>query len=246
MHRQKKTIFISGSSSGLGYFLAQEYRSIGYNIIINGNNLFRLKKASLSLGKCDYFLGDLTNKDIIKTLIIKIKKKYSYIDILICNLGNSNFKKNNKDFEHALKYNFYTATNLIEYSKKILKINVSKIICISSICGVECIDGAPIGYSIAKSALNFYIKLISKELANKKITINGIVLGNMIFKGSTWELKIKNDPIKIKTYIKNNVPINSFGTPNDLFEVCKMISENRSNFITGSLFKIDGGQTKSL
>ena len=246
MHRQKKTIFISGSSTGIGYYLAQKYRSLGHDIIINGTNFNRLKKASLSLGKCDYFLGDLTDKSIIKNLIVKIKKKYSHLDILICNLGNSNFKKNHKDFEHALKYNFYATTNLIENSKKIFKDNETKIICISSICGVECIDGAPIGYSIAKSALNFYIKLISKELAIKKITINGIVPGNIIFDGSTWDSKIKNNPIKIRKYIKNNVPINSFGTPNDIFEVCKMISENKSNFITGSLFKIDGGQTKGL
>ena len=111
---------------------------------------------------------------------------------------------------------------------------------------MEYIDGAPMGYSIAKSALNFYIKLISKELANKNITINGIVPGNIIFKGSTWDLKTKKNPIKTKMYIKNNVPINSFGSPNDIFEVCKMVSENNSKFITGSLFKLDGGQTKSL
>jgi 3-oxoacyl-[acyl-carrier protein] reductase len=243
---KKKTVFISASSSGIGYHLAKEYKSIGYNVIINGKNLSKLKKASISLDKCSYFLSDLTDKKKIKVTIKKIKKKYKYIDVLICNLGSSNFKKNNDNFEHALKYNFFSTTNLIDYSKTILKKNVSKIICISSICGVEYIDGAPLGYSIAKSALNFYIKLISKELANKKITINGIVPGNIIFEGSTWDLKIKKNPIKTKKYIKDNVPSNSFGTPKDIFEVCKMISENKSKFITGSLFKLDGGQTKSL
>ena len=133
---------------------------------------------------------------------------------------------------------------MIDCSIKILKKNVSKIICISSICGLEHIEGAPIGYSVAKSALNFYIKLISKELANKKITINGIIPGNIIFKGSTWDSKIKKNPEKFKKYIKKNVPMNSFGSPNDIFQVCKMISENDSKFITGSLFKLDGGQTK--
>ena len=205
-----------------------------------------MKKASISLDKCSYFLSDLTDKNKIKVIIKKIKKKYKYIDVLICNLGSSNYKKNNDNFEHALKYNFFSTTNLIDYSKTILKKNVSKIICISSICGVEYIDGAPLGYSIAKSALNFYIKLISKELVNKNITINGIVPGNIIFEGSTWDLKIKKNPIKTKKYIKDNVPTNSFGSPKDIFEVCKMISENKSKFITGSLFKLDGGQTKSL
>ncbi len=102
------------------------------------------------------------------------------------------------------------------------------------------------GYSIAKSALNFYIKLISKELANKKITINGIVPGNIIFEGSTWDLKIKQNPLKTKKYIKDNVPTNKFGSTQNIFEICKMLTENTDNFITGSLFRLDGGQTKSV
>ena len=77
-----------------------------------------------------------------------------------------------------------------------MKKNKNKTICISSICGLESIEGAPVGYSIAKSALNFYIKLISKELAEKNITINGVVPGNIIFKGSVWDLKCKITQIK--------------------------------------------------
>jgi len=246
MNKNKKTVFISGSSSGIGYHLAKGYKSMGYNIIINGTNLSKLKKVSLSLGKCDYYLGDITDKKKIENITKVIKKKYNYIDVLICNLGNSDFKKNNTDFEHAFKYNFYSTTNLIDSSKKILKKNVSKIICISSICSVEHIAGAPIGYSIAKAALNFYIKLISKELAIKNITINGIIPGNILFKGSLWDLKLKKNRVKTKMYIKNNVPSNIFGSVNDVFDVCKMISESNSKFITGSLFKIDGGQTRGL
>ena len=123
---KKKTVFISASSSGIGYHLAKEYKSIGYNVIINGKNISRLKEASISLGKCDYLLGDLTDKKKIEVVINKIKKKYDYIDVLICNLGNSNFEKNNNDFEHALKYNFFSTTNsmscffaILSSSKKI-------------------------------------------------------------------------------------------------------------------------------
>ena len=243
---KKKIIFISGSSSGIGFHLAQKYLAIGYKVIINGRNLIKLKKASDKLNKCDYFCCDLSNEKNIKNVVRIIKKKYKYIDVLICNLGNSNYKKNNSDLEHALRYNLLTTTKLIESSGIILKSNSSKIICISSICGVEKINGAPIGYSVAKSALNFYIKLISNELAKKGITINGILPGNIIFNGSTWDKKIKVNPKKIKSYIKQNVPINKFGKPDDIFEICKIISENESKFITGSLFKLDGGQTKSV
>ena len=242
---KKKTVFISASSSGIGYYLAKKYKSLDYNVVINGTNKSKLKKISKEL-LCDFFLGDLTQENKIKLLVKKLKKKYRYIDLLICNLGSSNFSKNNKDLQNAFKYNFFSTTTLVENSKNILKNSKSKIICISSICGVESIEGAPLGYSIAKSALNFYIKLISKELAKRTITINGIVPGNILFPGSTWDLKMQGNLKKTKNYILRNVPINKFGLVDDIFEICKMLSENKSNFITGSLFRLDGGQTKSL
>ena len=119
--KKSKTIFISASSSGIGYHLASGYRDLGYNIIINGKNLIKLKKASTNLGECDYFLGDISEDKNIKSLIKKIKKKYKYLDVLLCNLGNSNYKKNNLNFEHAFKYNFFSTTKLIKNSEKILK-----------------------------------------------------------------------------------------------------------------------------
>lgn len=244
MHN-KKVVFISGSSSGIGYDLAKKYKLLGHTLIINGTKEAKLKKASLSLG-CDYFLGDLTEKKQVNLLVDNLKKKYNYLDVLICNLGNSKYKRNNKDYLHAFKYNFYPTVNLVENSKNILKKGKSKIICISSICGLETIEGAPIGYSIAKSALNFYIKLISKELAEIQVSINGIIPGNIYFTGSTWDIKMKDNPKKIKKYIKHNVPMNKFGSTQNIFEVCKMLTENTDNFITGSLFKLDGGQTKSV
>ena len=57
---------------------------------------------------------------------------------------------------------------------------------------------------------------------------------------------MQNDPKKTAFYIKNNVPVNKFGSIDDIFGICKMLSENNSKFITGSLFKLDGGQTKSM
>ena len=57
--------------------------------------------------------------------------------------------------------NFFSAVNIIEQSKKYLAKTKGSIICISSICGIETIKNAPVEYSVAKSALNSYVKLIS-------------------------------------------------------------------------------------
>ena len=47
-------------------------------------------------------------------------------------------------------------------------------------------------------------------------------------------------------YISENVPSNKFGTPSDIFLICEMLCNNKSGFINGSIFKVDGGQTLSL
>tara|TARA_A100001015_G_C15036506_1_gene736595 strand:- start:3283 stop:4011 length:729 start_codon:yes stop_codon:yes gene_type:complete len=239
-----KTVFITASSSGIGFYLAKRYLDNNYKVIINGRNKKKLINASNNLNGCDFILSDMTSIKNIKSTITKIKKKYKSIDLLIANLGNGDYKKNNKNFSNALNYNLLSTINLVENSKKILK-SKSKIICVSSICGVEIIKGAPIGYSVSKAALNFYVKSISRELVKFGISINAVLPGNIMFENSTWDKKMKLNKINTKKYIKENVPTNSFGSTDDIFEICHMISES-SGFINGSLIRVDGGQTQSI
>ena len=244
MSDKKKVIFITGSSSGIGFELAKNFLDLGFEIAINSNNIRNLKKASKFLNNCKYFLGDVTNIKSLKKIFFQIKREYKKIDFLICNYGNSNFNNNHLDFEYAFKKNFFTTVNTINYSLPILKENKNKIICISSVCGIEIIKNAPLGYSIAKSAVNNYVKGISNILAKKGISINAIAPGNVMFKGSLWEKKIKNNLKRTKKYIQENVPINKFASIEDIFGVVRILLLQESNFITGCTYIVDGGQTK--
>jgi NAD(P)-dependent dehydrogenase (short-subunit alcohol dehydrogenase family) len=244
MTNKKKVFFITGSSSGIGFELAKKFLDLGFEIIINSNNIRNLKRASKLLNNCKYFFGDLTNIKSLQIIFNQIKKKYKKIDFLVCNYGNSNFKKNHLDFDHAFRNNFFTTVNSIRFALPILKENKSKIICISSICGVEIIKNSPLGYSIAKSAINNYVKGMSCILAEKGISINAVAPGNVMFQGSLWYKKIKGNPINTKKYIKENVPMNKFALIEDIFGVIRILLSQESNFITGCTYIVDGGQTK--
>jgi len=243
---KKKIILITGSSSGIGFELAKKFLDLGLDVIINSNNIKSLKKASKLLNNCKYLLGDLTNKKSLQIIFNQIKKKYKKIDFIICNYGNSNFKKNHLDFEHAFKKNFFTTVNTISFALPVLKENESKIICISSICGLEIIKNSPLGYSVAKSAINNYVRGMSYILSEKGISINTVAPGNVMFKGSLWDKKLKNNVIKTTKYIKNNVPMNKFASMEDIFGVINFLLSQESNFITGSTYVVDGGQTRKF
>ena len=188
----------------------------------------------------------MSNPKEAEKVVLKSYKKLKGLDVIICNAGeskssqpnNENFKEWNKMF----KQNFFTASNVIESSKKYLEKTNGKIICISSICGNELVKGAPITYSTAKAALNFYVKSLSHYLP-KNININLISPGNILFKGSVWDRKIKENKKAVNKMLKEKVPLNTLGTLEDIVNIaCYLISE-KSKFISGSNFIIDGGQT---
>ena len=199
---ENKTILITGSSSGIGFGLAKKFLEANNKIIICSKNIKKLKQASRTLDNCLYIQADLSLDKDIKNAINKIKSKKMIIDILICNYGSSNFKKNNLDFNHAFKNNFFSTVNTINSTLPIIKKKTGKIICISSICGIEYIKNAPLAYSVAKSAINNYVKLMSHNLSGKGIVINSIAPGNIYFKGSVWEKKIKQNKKKNRILYK--------------------------------------------
>ena len=242
-----KNVFVTGSSKGIGFAIAKKYSEKGYVVILNGRNLKNLKNAQKKIKNSFIEQGDLSDEKKCNKVIKNIIKKHKKLDTLICNIGNGSprlEKSNYTKWISSFKDNFFSATNIIGKSKKYLSKTSGSIVCISSICGLETIKGAPIEYSVAKSALNTYVKLISASLAKSNIRINTVAPGNIYFKGSVWEKKISKDKKKTLKYIKENVPLNNLGNTNDVSEICFYLTSDNAKFITGSIFTVDGGQTK--
>ena len=64
-----------------------------------------------------------------------------------------------------------------------------------------------------------------------------------MFGGSTWDKKMRKNKTNTLKYIKENVPLNKFGSPKDIANAVFFLSSDENNFITGSNLLIDGGQT---
>ncbi len=244
---KKKTIFISGSSRGIGFEIAHLLsKNKNYNIIINSRSLKKLKFAAKKIKNCKYIAGDITNQKDLKKIYKKLKK----IDVLICNVGNSSSviagKEKKEDWDKSFKENFFSSVNLIKILEKKLMKTKGMIICISSICGVEYIKGAPITYSVSKSALNTFVKIYSKILGPKGVKINAIAPGNILFAGSVWEKKLKKNKRYVKKIINDEVSLKKLGSADDISNMVNYFINNNSEFINGSIFVIDGGQLKSF
>ena len=244
----EKTVIVTGSSRGIGKSIAKTLISEGCNVVINGRKNSDLKKAQNEIGNnVKTFAGDVSDPKICKSLVKFTVKTFGKLDFLVCNVGSgksiSPGKETQKEWQKMLEINLQSATNIIEASKIELSKTKGSILCISSIAGMNVL-GAPIPYSVSKSALNTYVKCSARPLGEKNIRINAIAPGNIMFEGSVWEKKKKKNPSLVKKLLKNEVSLHRFGTPTDIANLAAFLSSPKSSFITGSIYVVDGGQIK--
>lgn len=234
-----KTILISGASRNLGNYLAKHYIKKNFDVI-------GISRKNRSSSIQNSYLCDLSDTNKTKNLFLKLKKKYKKIDLIISCAGESKktykIYENINDWKSAFNNNFYCFTNLLESYLNIYKKKPTKIIVISSIASNK-ITKAPITYSVAKSALNYYALIKAKELAKNEIKINILLPGNILMENNNWGKKIKKDKNKIKKYIRENVPLNKFCKPEQISEICDYLFGRAGDNITGSKFTIDGGES---
>ena len=241
-----KTALVTGSSRGIGKAIASSLLEEGSNVVLNGLHEKTLKATSKSVGhNCRYFVGDVTKTADCKKMIEYTIKQFKTIDILVCNVGDgrspSNGKETVSDWIKMLNVNLLGSVNVIKASESYLAMSKGSIVCISSIAGLASI-GAPIAYAASKSALNSFVRNSAGPLAKKNIRINAVAPGNIMFKGSVWERKLKENPHKVRKMLKENVALGKFGTPTDVSNVVKFLLSWQASFITGSIFVVDGGQ----
>jgi len=234
-----KTILITGSSKNLGDYLVNYYLEKKFNVI--GVS----KHKTLNVVN-NFYICDLSNATKVNALFKKIKKKFKKIDLIISCAGSSKktyaVNENIDDWKSAFNNNFYSFVNLIDAYVKIYKRKPTKIIAISSIASSK-ITKAPITYSVAKSALNFYAQIKAKELAKNNIKINILLPGNILMKNNNWASKLRNDRNLTRKYINDNVPLNKFCTPKQISEICDYLFGESGDRITGSKFIIDAGES---
>ena len=247
-----QTTIVTGASKGIGKKIALDLLSQNHNVVLIARNKQALEQLCVEFkieeNRVLLLPYDITEKTNIDTILEKTISKFGKIDNLVCNVGSGKSEKlgneNYNEWKKMFEINFFSAVNIIEKSTNHLANTKGSIICISSICGIQIIDGAPLTYSVAKNALNFYIKGISRFLGKKGIRINGIAPGNILFEGSSWSQKIKDNKEDVYKMIKDEVPLSKFGTDEDISNLATWLLSKKASFVTGSIFVSDGGQTR--
>ena len=90
------------------------------------------------------------------------------------------------------------------------------------------------------------MKNLSRLVGPEGVRVNAVAPGNILFPGGTWERKLSERGEFFQQYIASEVPVQRFGTPEEIAATVVFLSSPRSSFTTGACFVVDGGQTRNF
>jgi NAD(P)-dependent dehydrogenase (short-subunit alcohol dehydrogenase family) len=175
-----KNIVITGTSSGIGFELAQLFANKGHQVLAVSRNTAPL--TAVNHPNISILSIDLSNNTDIKKVSEFIKINWKRVDILINNAGkliNKGFTDlTSDDFLEVYKVNVFGVAeltkNLIPFLQK-----GSHVVTISSIGGVQGSIKFPglAAYSSAKGAVITLSELLAEEYKEQQIAFNVLALG---------------------------------------------------------------------
>lgn len=237
----RKSVFITGSSSGLGFETALEFSRVGYRVVLNGRNEIILKqKLALLVGDGHFaFNQDFLQEDAIENTKKFFDKTGLTPDIIVHSLGG----KLDGDL-HPIKPETLHKTmrlnleNAIEINNiaipRMLQKGGGYIAHIGSLAGINA-NASPC-YAISKAALHAYIKNSARYYAKQGVVIFGIVPGILGHTGSDWDKKKELEPTKYENRL-NQTLIGRFIEPSEIAKYIVSLSMVPSSVISGSILE---------
>jgi len=229
----KKSVLITGTSKGIGNFLAKTLLSEGYHV-------FGCSRTSSTIEDLEYehFKADLYKEEDILQIFKKIRNSKTQFYGLINSAGiasmNHVLLTPTKTVRNIFNINFLASFLCSREASKIMKkFKIGRIINFSTIAVPIALQGESV-YAASKSAVETFSKSFSKEVSGFGITVN--VIGPNPIRTDL----IKNvDNNKLDKIIEMQT-IKRFGTYEDVWNVVKFFLSDESSMITGQNLYLGG------
>ena len=245
---KEKTAIISGGSKGIGKSIAFKYAEAGANVVICSRKKDNLDSAIEEAQTSGFnIIGIECNTgeiESINNVVDKTLEHFNRVDILVNNAAANPYygpilNSEDSHWEKIWDINVKGYFNFIKACSKSMKDNkYGKIINVASIAAKTPLDGLGV-YNISKAAVVMLTKVLAKEMAESNIQVNTLAPGliKTDFSKALWEdEKVYNEIIKA-------IPQARMGEPDDISGMALYLASGASDFITGSMFVVDGGLT---
>lgn len=244
MSLKNHTVLITGGNTGIGREIALSFGSKGANVVINyianedsaNDVITHIENLG---GKAIKIYGDVTNLEDCSNMIKTTVERFGKLDTLINNSGITKdgllMRMEESDFDRVIDVNLKGTWNMCKASSRVfMKQKEGAIINISSVVSLIGNAGQS-NYVSSKAGINGLTKSLSKEFGSRNIRVNAVAPGFI----KTKMTEVLTDEVK-ENYLKE-IPLNRFGSPVDIANLCLFLASKEASYITGQIISVNGG-----
>lgn len=243
-----RVAIVTGGSIGLGRQMAEGLAEMGANLVLCARKKERCEQAAEELKQLGVktlaFGCDVKDPGQVQDVVQQTVAQFGRVDVLINNAGTAwGAPVEEMKLEHWNKVIETNLTGTFLFSQAAGRFMVSqrrgKIINIASVAGIH---GAPpefqaIGYHASKGGVIAFTKDLACKWGIHNIQVNAIAPGWFPTHMSGVAIERNRE-----AFLKK-IPLGRFGSDHDLKGAAVFLASDASDFVTGHVLVVDGGQT---
>ena len=238
-----KVAVVTGAGRGIGRAVAIAYAKMGANVVCvsrTQENSTKVATEIEALGQKSWaFAVDVSDTSAVESSAKNILEATGKVDILVNNAGvtrdNLLMRMSEEEWDTVLNTNLKGAFNFTKaFTRPFMKQRSGRIINIASVIGLIGNAGQS-NYAASKAALIGFTKSVAKELSPRGVTANAIAPGFI----ETDMTAVLDE--KVRGSIIDRIPMNRFGSPEDIANTAIFLALESTNYMTGQVLTIDGG-----
>ncbi|HEY1050195.1 MAG TPA: SDR family oxidoreductase [Prosthecobacter sp.] len=241
-----KTALITGASQGIGKQIARTFHKAGANVAINHLGLpnttvdAQALADELNLVRTDSAIiiaADVAQPEQVKSMMGEVQAWQDGLDFLINNAAiikdRTIAKMDFKEWDDVIDVNLSGVFYCCKFGLEIMN-DHGAIVSFGSIAALEGFFGQA-NYASAKAGVQAMMRVLSREAARKNIRANSVAPGVI---DTSMAATI---PAAVQAEMLKNVPLNRFGTTEEVANVVLFLCSPLASYVTGQTIEINGG-----
>lgn len=231
----EKVAIVTAGGSGMGAGIARKLAAEGYRIAILSSS-GKGEALADELGGIGVTGSNQSNDDL-KQLIDNTVEAWGRIDVLVNSAGHGPrgpiLELSDEDWHRGMEVYFLNVVRPTRLVTPIMQRQKSGVIInISTFAAFEPDPVFPTS-GVFRAGLAAYTKLYSDKYAAENIRMNNVLPGFI-------------DSLPEKQEFRNRIPMERYGTTEEISEVVAFLASKGAGYITGQNIRVDGGITRSV
>ena len=241
-----KVALVTGASQGLGSATTRALHAAGATVVINffpdpdKVNEARAQVLAAELGERCLFVGaDVRDPGAVDRMFEAVRASLGGIDIVVNNaavLRDRTIRNmTDEDWQAVIDTNLTGVFHMNRAAARHLR-DDGRIVSMASIAATVGFFGQA-NYAAAKAGVAAMTRVLSRELARRRITVNAVAPGVVLTEMG------KSIPEGVRESMLAQIPLGRFGEPDEIANVILFLCSPLASYVTGQTLHVNGGWT---